>query len=90
MSEQDRLVGILQALTSVREAARSHRLLHHLVGMAVLEASECLVQAGFAPDALAYLGVDEEIAYLVEVKRLSAERRQATSRGAAHLRLIGS
>jgi hypothetical protein len=93
MSEKNRLAGILQSLTSLREAARPNPLLYHLVGMAVLEASECLVHAGFEPDALADLGVDEEIAYLVEVKRMScatASRTSDRSPSVPHLRLVGS
>lgn len=91
MSERDRLVAIVQSLTRVRQATQSNPLLRQLIGMAVLEASECLVRAGFEPEGLPYLGVDEEIAYLVEVKRPSCASGSGTpgpARGIPHLRLV--
>ena len=47
MNERDHLIAVVQSLTDVLEATRSKPMLHQLVSMAVLEASEGLVRAGF-------------------------------------------
>jgi hypothetical protein len=93
MSECDRLVGVVQSLAEALEATRSKPTLNQLVSMAVLEASECLVRAGFEPTRLNELGVAEELAYFVDAKyRSRGELRPdgRPSRGGPHLRLVGS
>jgi len=60
--------------------------------MAILEASECLVRAGFEPDGLVELGVAEEIVYLIGAEQHSATAPGTTAppRGIPRLRLVGS
>jgi hypothetical protein len=66
MSEYDRLIGIVRSLTGVLEATRSKPMLHQLVSMALVVASEDLVKRGFDPARLCELGVTEEVAYLLD------------------------
>jgi hypothetical protein len=68
MSECDRLIGVVQSLTGVLEATRSKPMLHQLVSMALVEASEDLVRTGFEPARLCELGVIEEVAYLLDAE----------------------
>jgi hypothetical protein len=44
MSERDRLIGVVQSLTRVLDATQSKPMLHGLVSMALIEASEDLVR----------------------------------------------
>jgi hypothetical protein len=94
MSERDRLVGVVQSLTEALQATQSKPILNQLVSMAVLEASECLVRAGFEPARLNELGVAEELAYFVDAKyRISGGTvgpGGSPARGVPHLRLVGS
>jgi hypothetical protein len=68
MKERDHLITVVQSLTDVLEATRSKPMLHQLVNMAVLEASEGLVRAGFEPARLNDLGVADELAYLIDAQ----------------------
>jgi hypothetical protein len=92
MSETHRLVNIVLSLVDARAATRQNPVLNQLVGMAILEASECLVRAGFEPDGLVELGVAEEIVYLIGAERHSATAPGTTAppRGIPRLRLVGS
>ena len=92
MSETRRLVRAVLSLVETLEATREDRMLNQLVGMAILEASECLAREGFDPDGLSHLGVSEEVAYLIAAKfRPSREGPgpSGRSRGVPHLRLVG-
>ena len=93
MNERDYLIAVVQSLTDVLEATRSKPMLHQLVSMAVLEASEGLVRAGFEPARLNDLGVAEELAYFVDAKSCVANGNigpgDAPSR-VPYLRLVGS
>lgn len=94
MSERDRLVGVVQSLTGALKTTQSKPILNQLVSMAVLEASECLVRAGFEPARLNELGVAEELAYYVDAKYRPPGGKMAPGRtpsgGVPHLRLVGS
>jgi hypothetical protein len=92
MSETRRLVRVVLSLVETLEATRQDAMLNQLVGMAVLEASECLVQEGFDADGLSDLGVSEEVAYLIAAKfRPSRDGpgSNGRSQGVPHLRLVG-
>ena len=93
MNERDHLIAVVQSLTDVLEATRSKPMLHQLVSMAVLEASEGLgCCAGFEPARLNDLGVAEELAYFVDAKSCVAGNiapGDAPSR-VPYLRLVGS
>jgi hypothetical protein len=94
MRERDRLVGIVQSLTEALEATRYKPLLNQLLGMALLEASECLVREGFEPARLNQLGVAEDVVYFVDAKyRPSPGGPAAVAMprcGGPYLRLVGS
>jgi hypothetical protein len=94
MSECDRLVGVVQSLTRALAAIQSKPVLNQLVRMAVLEALECLVDAGFDPARLSELGVAEELAYFVDAKYRHADGQVSPAgapvRRGPHLRLVGS
>ena len=96
MSECDRLIGVVQSLTGIVEATRSKPLLHQLLSMALIEASEDLVRGGFEPAGLCELGVREELAYLIDAERRSSATRPSAAdaspegRRGPHLRLVGS
>ena len=97
MSEYDRLIGIVQSLTGVLEATRSKPMLHQLVSMALVVASEDLVKRGFDPARLCELGVTEEVAYLLDAACRPFPTGPGTAgtptrapRGVPHLRLVGS
>jgi hypothetical protein len=94
MSECDRLIQVVQSLTDVVEATRSKPMLHQLVSMALVEASEVLVRAGFEPARLNDLGVAEDVSYFMDAKyralRAGAETVAAPARGCPYLRLVGS
>lgn len=92
MNERDHLIAVVQSLTDVLEATKSKPMLHQLVSMAVLEASEGLVRAGFEPARLNDLGVAEELAYFVAkscVANGNIGPGDAPSR-VPYLRLVGS
>jgi hypothetical protein len=92
MSESDRLIEVVQSLTDALAAARSKPVLYQLTSMAVLEAAEGLVQAGFEPARLHELGVPEDMAYFLDAKWRPLHRGPASagsaSRGTPHLRLV--
>jgi hypothetical protein len=95
MSECDRLIGVVQSLTGVLEATRSKPMLHQLVSMALVEASENLVRGGFEPAKLCELGVIEDVAYVIDAERRPRPEAGAAStptprRGVPYLRLVGS
>lgn len=94
MSECDHLVRVVQSLTNTLEATRSKPMLNQLVSMAVLEASECLVRAGFDPARLNELGVAEELAYFFDAEHGASDQpigwRGTPSRRGTYLRLVGS
>jgi hypothetical protein len=93
MNERD-LVGIVQSLTEALEATRSKPMLNRLVGMALLEALECLVREGFESARLSELGVAEEVAYFVDAGYRPSPTGPGGAgmpgRGGPHLRLVGS
>ncbi len=68
MSEREGLIGIVQSLATLLEATASKPVLNQLLGMALLEASEGLVRAGFEPAKLNDLGVAEDVAYFFDAK----------------------
>jgi hypothetical protein len=95
MSERDRLIGVVQSLTRVLDATQSKPMLHGLVSMALIEASEDLVREGFEPARLCELGVIEEVAYLLDAECLPPGGRGTAAppgqgRGVPHLRLVGA
>jgi hypothetical protein len=96
MSECDRLIGIVQSLIGVLDATRSKPMLHQLVSMALVVASEDLVKRGFEPARLCELGVIDEVAYLLDAACRPAPSGPDTvgtptrARGVPHLRLVGS
>ena len=92
MSETRRLVRVVLSLVETLEATRQDPMLNQLVGMGILEASECLVREGFDPDGLPDLGVSEEVAYLIAAKFRPSKAGpgfNGRSRGVPHLRLVG-
>lgn len=94
MSERERLIGVVRSLTGAVEATRPDSMLNQILKMAILEAAECLVLAGFEPARLSELGVADEMAYLVDAKYRASEGMAGSGRGssrrAPHLRLVGS
>jgi hypothetical protein len=88
------LSGIVRSITGIAEATRSKPMLYQLLSMAVLEASESLVQAGFKPERLHELGVADEVAYFVEAKYRGGgaadDGTAPPSPGTPYLRLIGA
>jgi hypothetical protein len=96
MSECDRLIGVVQSLTGLLEATQSKPMLHQLVSMALVVASEDLVKGGFEPAKLCDLGVIDEVAYLLDAACRPAPTAPGTAgvatpgRCVPHLRLVGS
>jgi hypothetical protein len=94
MSECDRLVGILLSLKELVDATQAKSTLNQLVNMAFVEASECLVRAGFEPARLGELEVADELGYFLDAKYRPSHTEPGTagagSRGGPHLRLVGS
>jgi hypothetical protein len=95
MSECNRLIGVVQSLTGVLEATRSKPMLHQLISMALVEASEDLVRGGFEPAKLCELGVVEDVAYALDAERrprpeAGAAGSPSPGRGVPYLRLVGS
>jgi hypothetical protein len=94
MSECENLAGIVLSLNELVAATSAKPTLNQLLGMALIEASECLVRAGFAPEMLGQLGLDEEVSYFLDAKYGPADARPRTgacrSRGRPYLRLVGA
>lgn len=89
MSEREGLIGVVQSLTTLLEATASTPVLNHLLGMALLEASEGLVRAGFEPTKLNDLGVAEDVAYFFDAKyRPSNSNSGPSPRRVPYLRLV--
>jgi hypothetical protein len=94
MRERDRLAGVVQSLTEAAGATRSNPVLNQLIGIAVLEASECLVRGGFEAARLKELGVAEEMVYFIDAKHrpapAGARAAGMPGRDRPYLRLVGS
>ena len=94
MSECDQLVGVVLSLTELLRETSTKPVLSQLLGMALLEASECLVRCGFEPSGLTELGITEEMIYYLDVKSRPAGPDlgliQQAARRVPYLRLVGS
>jgi hypothetical protein len=94
MSECDQLVGVVLSLTELVGETGPKTVLHQLLSMALLEASECLVRGGFDPSRLGELGLTEDVAYYLDVKCQTAANDSGHVPQAAcrvpYLRLVGS
>ncbi len=91
MSEREGLIGVVQSLATLLEATASTPVLNHLLGMALLEASEGLVRAGFEPTKLNDLGVAEDVAYFFDAKYRPSGSNSGPPvppRGVPYLRLV--
>jgi hypothetical protein len=94
MSECNQLVGVVLSLTELVGETGPKTVLHQLLSMALLEASECLVRGGFDPARLGELGLTEEMAYYLDVKCQAsgggASLLPQRARRVPYLRLVGS
>lgn len=94
MSDRDQLVGIVLSLTELLRETDPKTVLHQLLSMALLEASERLVRGGFDPSRLGELGLTEDMAYYLDVKCQAAANdsghAQQAARRVPYLRLVGS
>ncbi|MBV8850354.1 MAG: hypothetical protein JOZ16_12305 [Methylobacteriaceae bacterium] len=88
MRESDELAGLVRSLAAALATTGNTPTLSRLLNMALLEAAECLVRSGFAPERLHALGVAEDVAYFIDAKYHPTV--SGISGSGRHLRLVGS